>query len=880
MVRALLLGVLLAARAALAVTGGTGVTITDGTVRLTHPAHGVDARDSLACDGATDDRATLVSLLAGDWKGKTIDVTGCKIGLGGTGASTFTAIAIPSDTRFVCSSPADAGFVALGKVCVGGNSPGAACATSAECDGGTCSGSQFCPSGSDTCTLLGTVANTAGTADHPPRGQGIVNCGIWLQGWDPYYRCASGGDAGKPCLQRCTGNRAISCDQNADCTLWSAGTCEFVTSFCAPSGDTSVCSAEPGRPSGSGKVQAIDFDAAADTEIRGVVIYDARHADFLIRGAGQSMPVGNLAQPPALNAITDVDTTRLSLKPTYPIGLETDTYATSITGTITTGVQAAAPTTVTRLRTRAATTGISLTGADSGVDVAAVRVTASSATGISTTGTHAQIRAARVDLTAASQTGISTTGADTAITFSRVTGSNHTGQTGIQTSGGATGIERTKINLPNTTSGTAVKTLGAQAKVMRSDLTASTYGIWATGPSVPTSTVSGCEFSENDIAQAGSGNTVGIYLEGCVQTRVRGNDIAAVFNPILVDGLMANTTIEGNRLRFGTGPKIILNGAGNQVANNYLAWSTGSGRGIIEMGGSTRSQPVQHNQIRNNIFYSETAGAECVRFVDFGTRCTGGTKIWQACTNDNTTDCPGATCGDCCATQQHVFTQIDGNNFLNCDVGVELAELTSGNVTIDGLTVAGNAVAPAVDLFVRYPSNTARCGDTCDVVGNLVDEGVPDKLSNWADGQGVVKGNTYVDAGDPADEVRSDTSSGDRLNLRTFQASVATTNATVTTLFSYTVPSSKTVLVRALVVARRTGGSSGVADDGAGYLLAAVYKNGAQIGTTSQTILGESQAGWDATLDFSTSTARVRVTGATNNNVTWHTTVDVQEVGT
>lgn len=89
-----------------------------------------------------------------------------------------------------------------------------------------------------------------------------------------------------------------------------------------------------------------------------------------------------------------------------------------------------------------------------------------------------------------------------------------------------------------------------------------------------------------------------------------------------------------------------------------------------------------------------------------------------------------------------------------------------------------------------------------------------------------------------------------------------------------------THMVRAYVTARRTGGSSGTAEDGAGYVLSATFQGAAQIGTTTVVATHENQAGWDATLDYSANTFRIRVTGAANNNVTWHVTYRVYKVGT
>lgn len=120
------------------------------------------------------------------------------------------------------------------------------------------------------------------------------------------------------------------------------------------------------------------------------------------------------------------------------------------------------------------------------------------------------------------------------------------------------------------------------------------------------------------------------------------------------------------------------------------------------------------------------------------------------------------------------------------------------------------------------------------------------------------------------------TATNDDPTQDTIQNRIATTNATVTTLHAFTIPASTTYFVEATVIARRTGGTSGTADDGAAYVLRGVYQNVAGtatiIGAIIQTVIGESQAGWDATLDTTGATVRVRVTGAANNNVTWHMT--------
>lgn len=112
---------------------------------------------------------------------------------------------------------------------------------------------------------------------------------------------------------------------------------------------------------------------------------------------------------------------------------------------------------------------------------------------------------------------------------------------------------------------------------------------------------------------------------------------------------------------------------------------------------------------------------------------------------------------------------------------------------------------------------------------------------------------------------------------------VNTTDGTQTTLATIPITASRTYMITARVVARRTGGSAGTADDGASYERRGTYttKSGTVTLMGSVQTLGtdaEDQAGWDVTLDISTTNVRVRVTGATNNNVTWMGDITVQSV--
>jgi hypothetical protein len=117
-----------------------------------------------------------------------------------------------------------------------------------------------------------------------------------------------------------------------------------------------------------------------------------------------------------------------------------------------------------------------------------------------------------------------------------------------------------------------------------------------------------------------------------------------------------------------------------------------------------------------------------------------------------------------------------------------------------------------------------------------------------------------------------------------YQNRVATTDNTQTTIATVAIPATTTVMIEAHVVARRTGGVAGTAEDGAAYVVRGCYKNVAGtatlIGAVNADYTAESQAGWDATFTVSGGNVLIRVTGATNNNVTWHVTYKYFPVGT
>ncbi len=108
----------------------------------------------------------------------------------------------------------------------------------------------------------------------------------------------------------------------------------------------------------------------------------------------------------------------------------------------------------------------------------------------------------------------------------------------------------------------------------------------------------------------------------------------------------------------------------------------------------------------------------------------------------------------------------------------------------------------------------------------------------------------------------------------TFQNRLATTNNTQSTLHTFAIPTNKTVSLDCWVIARRTGGSAGANGDSASYRVVGTFKNISGVvtlvGALTNLFTHEDQAWWDCTLSISGANVLLRVTGATNNNITWH----------
>jgi hypothetical protein len=110
-----------------------------------------------------------------------------------------------------------------------------------------------------------------------------------------------------------------------------------------------------------------------------------------------------------------------------------------------------------------------------------------------------------------------------------------------------------------------------------------------------------------------------------------------------------------------------------------------------------------------------------------------------------------------------------------------------------------------------------------------------------------------------------------------YPLNVQTTDATVTTLGSFTIPSNTGLIVTAVISAVKSDLSQAAA-----YIRTACFRNNAgtvaQVSTTQNGGEFEDDSTWDATIDNSTTTIRVRVTGRAATTIRWTCTFTRLEV--
>ena len=158
-----------------------------------------------------------------------------------------------------------------------------------------------------------------------------------------------------------------------------------------------------------------------------------------------------------------------------------------------------------------------------------------------------------------------------------------------------------------------------------------------------------------------------------------------------------NVTINANRC-YSQGTSGIIAVTGFEMTGNYIAWVGSGGVAAIEVGDNrTLKNGTTHTLIVGNLIHSQESGVAGIKTNAIGKTCDGGTKQYQACTNDNTTDCPSATCPGCCDTNAGLAgVQVTGNHVLitaaGHGAGVDLSGVSSTSGDIYNWVIAGNTI--------------------------------------------------------------------------------------------------------------------------------------------------------------------------------------------
>jgi hypothetical protein len=220
-------------------------------------------------------------------------------------------------------------------------------------------------------------------------------------------------------------------------------------------------------------------------------------------------------------------------------------------------------------------------------------------------------------------------------------------------------------------------------------------------------------------------------------------------------------------------------------------------------------------------------------------------------------------------------------NGAGAGIGFTVTTAFTGNMTaaIVGYRVGSNAQGRM--LFYTKTSTTSGAGHD---LALLIDENSRIRIQKNNNAAASAKLHIVEDTlGSEVHRIET-IADNDDVSEKVFQGRAATTDATATTILTLATITDSVKMIEVRVAARRTGGTGGTAGDVGSYIKKATFKNvgGAvsQVGSTTDDHVAESQAGWDVAFSVSGTNVLVQVTGAADNNVTWHATARVYELST
>lgn len=196
-----------------------------------------------------------------------------------------------------------------------------------------------------------------------------------------------------------------------------------------------------------------------------------------------------------------------------------------------------------------------------------------------------------------------------------------------------------------------------------------------------------------------------------------------------------------------------------------------------------------------------------------------------------------------------------------------IAKPSAINVGVFGCAYNASVTSPAYigGYFTIYNTSTAPPNMTGIKTALLVDN------QSFTDPIAIFRSNgtSFVSVEDAGDLLLGDrlstTNQGTRFRI---PATVTTTDATVTTLTTYTTASDTAYTIQATVTAVQDTGATV-----ASYVMYGTFRNDSgtltQRGVTTYSHTVEDTAGWDCVYDTSGTDVRVRVTGAAATNIRW-----------
>ena len=402
------------------------------------------------------------------------------------------------------------------------------------------------------------------------------------------------------------------------------------------------------------------------------------------------------------------------------------------------------------------------------------------------------------------------------------------------------------------------------------------------------------------------GSSVGVGAAGEVRFRSNAGAFEVSENGAAFAGVGGGVTGSGadNQVAVFNGTSSLDSSSVLTFSSNLLTVTASSAGAVVGMK-IENSNTAAASNASLTIEASQSSADTIVHFID-----TGGTSfsLGQDGSTDEFVVCRGLVLGT-----TNVITFANSNGRATIPLSLAIGTVTASNFAGDlnvGLTGAQSMVYDA--------SNGTLTLNNASNVGMIILDADGSVIIN--SGQGTVQ--DFIVRGTDADSmfkvdvslehilmtnrnavitpqyllhIHEDTIDNDFLALTNFVSTnsdveelkrhgrLATTDSTVTTINTVAIPTNFTVMIEAFGVARRTAGSAGTADDGATYYKSASYtkKSGTVtlLGTVQDIITpNEDQAGWDFTFLIAGNDVLIQVTGATNNNITWHSYVTVRKL--